>query len=94
MGQENEGINVLGQKFDYPKAIHGTVAVCVGWISIALIICFSVHNFVHASKEQINAIRELLTWTPIEVSADGKLTQQDTKRIEFWTPSSKTKIDP
>jgi hypothetical protein len=82
-----DGVRILGQVINYPKSICATIAV----IFVSAAIVLTVYLVLHAEPGHVRAVRAL--WSSIEVAPDGSQTiQHDTMRMEFWTPSSKTKF--
>lgn len=82
----DEAVTILGQVFPYPSSIFGTLAVLFVCATIATAVCV----LLTAKPEQIRAVRSL--WSTVQVEPDGtQIIQHDTMRVEFWTPSSKTK---
>lgn len=82
----SDGITILGQTLSYPSSLWGTLAV----LFLCAAVTLGIYFIVRANPEQIRATGEL--WKSIRVESDGsQVIQKDTVRIEFWTPSSKTK---
>ena len=84
--QKNDGITFLGVTCAYPKTFWATLPFALVCATVAFI-AYLVWNVAAKPSE---APRRL--WTPIVVLTNGIQTiQLDTRRMEFWTPSAKTK---
>ena len=82
MNKPDETVNT--QKSCGPKSFWGFLSV----ILICATAVFIAYQVVPSKKPQ--PIRRL--WTPLVVNTDGKeMITPDTLRMEFWTPSSRTK---
>ncbi len=84
--QRNEGVTLLGVTFAYPRTLWGALPFAFVCAAIAFIVFLVLPSSLkHAEKP-----RRL--WTPIVVLTNGIQTiLGDTRRMEFWTPSAKTK---
>jgi hypothetical protein len=72
------------QRSAYPRTIWG-------FLSVALI-CATITFAIYSLKPARNAQPLRRLWTPLVVNTDGKeMIVPDSLRLEFWTPSSKTK---
>ena len=84
--QKNDGASFLGVSFAYPKTLWATLPFAFACATIA----FIAYLFLHSSPEQSAEPRRV--WTPIVIMTNGIQTiQGDMRRMEFWTPSARTK---
>ncbi len=75
---------VAAQRSSGPRSFWGFLSVTL----VCATAVFIVSQLTSAKKSQ--PLRRL--WTPLVVNTDGKeMITPDTLRMEFWTPSSKTK---
>jgi hypothetical protein len=83
---ERNGVEILGQHFDYPDtswgaAAAGAVCVLIAWLGWLIL---------NSEPGQIKAVGD--AWRSITVSPnDEQKVEENAYRIEFWTPSSRTK---
>jgi hypothetical protein len=82
----SEGVTLFGQTFAYPRTFWGVLPFALVCATIA----FALYLIVPSASKETPSSRRL--WTPLVVTPEGNpMVVPDSLRLEFWTPSSKTR---
>ncbi|HEY2951090.1 MAG TPA: hypothetical protein VGK40_00830, partial [Verrucomicrobiae bacterium] len=83
----SEGVTLFGQTFAYPRTFWSVLPVAFVCATIA----FALYLIVPSTTKETPPSRRL--WTPLVVTPEGNpMVVPDSLRLEFWTPSSKTRV--
>ncbi len=84
--QKQEGVGLFGIHFAYPRTFWGVLPV----VFVCATIAFVAHLLL-AGPSHLQAPAQRL-WTPMVILTNGdRSVIPEARRMEFWTPSSKTK---
>jgi len=87
---QRPGIVLMGQVIEWPANAWGAAA----FIALSAVFAFAAYLIfdfaMHAPKDRINDVHRL--WTSVRYGIDNKALEkpEGVRKIEFWTPSSKT----